>query len=85
MKFSVKINGVNFLLDANKVAMLVQMLDGAEYLHEKWVGTGKGSHGSDKNYDLLIEQADPAALVQLTAVSDDYLATLRLVKKLNQE
>lgn len=82
MKFKINIGGKNYLLTAEQANTLSAMLAASEYLDEKWVGSGKGMYGSDKNYNLIVTPTDPAAVVQFTAVTDEYVETIRLSNKL---
>lgn len=82
MKFKINIGGKNYLLTAEQADTLSAMLATSEYLDEKWVGAGKGVYGSDKNYDLIVTPTDPASVVQLTAVTDEYIESIRLSNKL---
>lgn len=82
MKFKISIGGKNYLLTAEQANTLSAMLATSEYLDEKWVGAGKGAYGSDKNYDLIVTPTDPASVVQLTAVTDEYIESIRLSNKL---
>lgn len=82
MKFSVTIAGKGYLLTAEQLDALTSIVMDAEYIEERWVGSGKGSTGHDKNYVSMIEKTNPTSVLAVSVVTDEYIETIRLAQKL---
>ena len=54
MKFVLPVGTLKFLLDAQQVARITEVLDGAPRIEDKWMGSGNGRPGSPSNAYLTV-------------------------------
>lgn len=79
MMFAVKIGDKQVLLDAKQLEKLVTLVDGAAYLHDKWVGTGNGTKGSSKEYRPSLEGFITHEHLSIAPVSDDFINAIKFI------
>jgi hypothetical protein len=60
MKIAVHIAGNQVLLTTEVWEQLLDLIDGAEIMHENYKGKGKGFFGRDKEYELEFQPFDAA-------------------------
>lgn len=83
MRFIIDIGGTRAILDGKQLNKLVDLLQTAKRIDQKWVGDGKGHGGT--NYLHLLRPFDPANNMTLKVMPDDELGALELVTKLEDE
>lgn len=83
MRFKVDIGGTTVLLTDKQVAALTRIVDGAERIEEKYVGSNKGSGGT--NYLKLVRSFAPSENLRVNIMSDTEYEAMRLVTKLEDE
>jgi hypothetical protein len=85
MKFSVNINSRKCLFTASQLERLIDVLSDGEVYEEIYVGTGKGSTGSNNNYNPVIKPSSPDEWFEAKIMRDDFVETIKLRMKLEAE
>jgi hypothetical protein len=85
MKFVVKVQGKDLLLDANQVERLIDVIDGADIYGERHVGANQGSQGYNNAYVPTIVTAPTHTWFEVKTMPDDLIDTIRLSMKLEQK
>lgn len=82
MKFKITIQNKDVLFTNEQLTILLDMLHGADVLSSEYVGSGKGDGGT--NYIRTVRPLETTD-INMSAVSDDYVETMRLKTKLWDE
>jgi len=83
MKFKIEICGTSVLLDYNQLNTVLNALEGAERIEEKYIGSNQGTNGT--NYLKLIRPYQPMDHFRLNGMTDEEYGALQLVTKLEDE
>jgi len=81
MRFKIKISDHTVLLTHDQLEVLSSLLCNAESMHDKWVGSGKGTTGSGNNYLPTIQPYNPLEQLTLNVVSDEQVEAIKFVQK----
>jgi hypothetical protein len=85
MKFIVRVQGKDLLLDANQVERLIDVIDGAEILSETHVGAGNGSQGYGNAYVPRINATPTYTWFEVKTMPEDVIDTIKLSMKLEKK
>ena len=83
MKYLLNIGGRNALLTDAQLAAIVDAVDGAEFLTEKYVGNNAGTQGHNNNYIALVETKAPHEWLHAAPITDHFIETIKLTMKLH--
>lgn len=83
MKFTIDIGGTRAILEGKQLGQLVNILQRAHRIEQKWVGDGKGHGGG--NYLNLLRQFEPSSNMSVRVMADDEFGALELVTKMEDE
>lgn len=83
MRFKVDISGTTVILTDKQLAAVVRVVDGAERIEDKYVGSNKGTAGG--NYLKLIRSMAPSEAFRVNVMSDSEYEAMKLVTKLEDE
>ena len=83
MKFIVAINSRKCVFTPELLAKFYGVIEEAEVYDEVYVGPGKGSTGSNNNYNPVIKPAAPDEWFEARVMSDDFVDTIKLRMKLD--
>ena len=81
MRFVVNVSNRKVLLTYAQLEKLEALLMTAEDWSEKWVGTGKGTTGSNDAYIPNIHPFSPLEHLNLNVVSDEQVEAIKFVQK----
>lgn len=81
LKFVIDVCGKRVVLTADQLSVIWDTLQGCEVMENKWVGSGKGTTGSSKDYLPIIKTFEAHESLTTVAVSDDYIESVKLVQK----
>jgi hypothetical protein len=82
MRFVVMINSRKCVFSPELLEQFVEVLAGADLYDEVYVGSGKGSTGSNNNYNPVIKPAVPDDWFEARIMRDDFVDTIKLRMKL---
>lgn len=85
LNFVVEIASKKVVLDAAKLEVLWDIVHGADTLAEKWVGSGKGTTGSSKEYVPIINIFEAHKDLTITTVSQDQVEAIKFVMKQQEQ
>jgi hypothetical protein len=83
MKFIVTINNRKCVFTPELLEQFIDVLAGAEVHEEVYVGQGRGSTGSNNNYEHVIKPSAPDEWFEARVMSDDFVDTIKLRMKLD--
>jgi hypothetical protein len=83
MKFIVTINSRKCVFTPELLAKFYEVIAEAEVHEEVYVGSGKGSTGSNNNYEHVIKPSTPDEWFEARVMSDDFVDTIKLRMKLD--
>lgn len=81
LKFVVEIAGKKVVLDAAKLEVLWDIVHGADVMDNKWVGSGKGTTGSSKDFIPIIKTYEAHTDLAVTTVSQEQIEAIKFVTK----
>lgn len=81
MKYLVQLNNNQIILTAEQLETLTSMLDGCNYVEEKYMGNGKGTDGG--NYIKLASTYRVTDQLALKIMTDEAYEAMQLVTKLH--
>ena len=81
IKFSVQISGRKVLLAHAQLEALSALMEGVEFMDEKWVGTSKGTTGANQSYLPVIEEFDVQNHLSVSVVSEEKVEAIKFVQK----
>ncbi len=81
MRFMVQISSRKVLLTHTQLEALSALMDGVEFMDEKWMGTGKGTTGSNNSYLPVVETFDVQEHMQVSLVSEEKVEAIKFVQK----
>ena len=76
MKFIVKIDSNEVILDEARLAQLTELLIGSEKFVQQYVGSKKGADGS--NYIQMVRKFEPRTELPIKPLHDGVYTTLKL-------
>lgn len=85
LNFVVEIASKRVVLDAAKLEKLWDIVHGADVMSEKWVGSGKGTTGSSKDYLPIISMFEAHKDLTITTVSQDQVEAIKFVMKQQEQ
>lgn len=85
MKFIVRIDGHDVLLNAVQVEALTNILQDCEMLIDKSVGKNEGTHGYNMSYVHIVKQFVCWEGLTMKAMPQEHIDALKLITKLNTE
>jgi len=83
MRGLVKIGGRDVVLTEPQMAALLDLMRGAMFIKDDYVGSNKGDNGT--NYKKLVRAIPVEELLGMTLMPDDYIDTLIFKTKLHDE
>jgi hypothetical protein len=83
MKFVVMINSRKCVFTPELLEQFIEVVAAAELHDEVYVGNGKGSTGSNNNYEHVIKPAAPDEWFEAKVMRDDFVDTIKLRMKLD--
>ena len=81
VKYAINIEHKKVFLSGEQIEMLVDLLSKCEMYEEKWMGTGKGTTGSDKSYTPVIREFDVETDLSPRMMSQEKIDAIRFVQK----
>ena len=84
LNFVVEIASKKVVLDAAKLEKLWDLVHGADVMAEKWVGSGKGTTGSSKDYIPIINTFESPKDLSVTIVSQEQIEAIKFCMKQEQ-
>ena len=85
MKFVVMVNNRRCLFTAEQLEQFIDVLSYAEMYDEVYVGTGKGTCGSNNNYMPVIKPVAVDEWFDAKVMRDDFVDTIKLRMKLDEQ
>jgi hypothetical protein len=85
MKFIIKIEGTEVLLDGAQVEALTNILQNCEKLYDKNVEKGQGTHGYNNCYIHHLKPFNCSESLNLKVMPTDQYEATKLITKLNKE
>lgn len=85
LNFVVEIASKKVVLDAAQLEKLWDVVHGADILIEKWVGSGKGTTGSSKEYIPIISMFEAHKDLAVTTVSQEQIEAIKFVMKQQEQ
>ena len=85
MKFVVKIDGAEVLLSGAQVEALTNILQDCEYVYDKSVDKGTGTHGYNMAYIHHIKPYNCSQSMNLKVMPKEQYEATKLVTKLHKE
>ena len=85
MKFIVKIDGVEVLLDGAQVESLTAILQNCDKLYDKTVDKGQGTHGYNNCYVHHLKPFNCAESLSLKVMPTEQYEAIKLITKLHKE
>lgn len=85
LNFVLEISGKKVVLDMGKLEVLWDTLHGAEVLDQKWVGTGKGTAGSNNEYQPLIGMFEAHKDLTVSAISQEQIDAIKFCMKQQEQ
>lgn len=85
LNFVVEIANKKVVLDAAKLEVLWDIVHGADVLENKWVGTGKGTTGSSKDYIPIIKSYEAQTDLSITTISQEQINAIKFVMKQQEQ
>lgn len=85
LNFVVEIASKKVVLDAAQLEKLWDIVHGADVMSEKWVGSGKGTTGSSKDYLPIISMFEAHKDLTITTVSQDQVEAIKFVMKQQEQ
>jgi hypothetical protein len=85
MKFIVKIDGNEVLLNGAQVEALTNIFQDCDYVYDENVGKDKGTHGYNMSYIHHIKPFNCSQSMTLKVMPKDQYEATKLVTKLNKE
>jgi hypothetical protein len=76
------INSRKCVFTSELLEQFVEVLAGAELYDEVYVGSGKGSTGSNNNYNPVVKPSAPDEWFEAKIMRDDFVDTIKLRMKL---
>lgn len=77
MKFTINIDGCAVIVSPVQLEMIAEALSGTEMLNNKYMGTGKGTNGTD--YLLLLQPYEIRSQMVIRAMPDSDYNALKFV------
>ena len=84
LNFVIEIASKRVVLDAAKLEKLWDLVHGADVMAEKWVGSGKGTTGSSKDYIPIINTFESPKDLSVTIVSQEQIEAIKFCMKQEQ-
>ena len=85
LKFVVEIASKKVVLDTAQLEKLWDIVHGADVMAEKWVGSGKGTTGSSKDYIPIINMFESPKDLSVTIVSQEQIEAIKFVMKQQEQ
>lgn len=85
LNFVVEIASKKVVLDATQLEKLWDIVHGADVMAEKWVGSGKGTTGSSKDYIPIINMFEAHKDLSITTVSQEQIEAIKFVMKQQEQ
>ena len=85
MKFIVKIDGAEVLLSGAQVEALTNILQDCDYLYDKSVDKGTGTHGYNMSYIHHIKPFNCSQSLNLKVMHKEQYEATKLITKLHKE
>ena len=85
LKFVVEIANKKVVLDTAQLEKLWDIVHGADVMSEKWVGSGKGTTGSSKDYLPIISMFEAHKDLSVTTVSQEQIEAIKFVMKQQEQ
>lgn len=85
LNFVVEIASKKVVLDAAQLEKLWDIVHGADVMAEKWVGSGKGTTGSSKDYIPTINMFEAHKDLSITTVSQEQIEAIKFVMKQQEQ
>ena len=83
MKYMIDVSGRKVLLTLEQLNSFIEVMDGAEFLTEKYVGNNAGTQGHNNNYIPVIESKAPHEWLNASIMTDHFCETIKLTMKLH--
>lgn len=84
MKFVVMVNNRRCLFTAGQLEQFIEVLSYSEMYDEVYVGSGKGTTGSNNNYVPVIKPVAVDEWFDAKIMRDDFVETIKLRMKLDE-
>jgi hypothetical protein len=85
MKFIVKIDGNEVLMDTEQVEALTHILQDCDHIYDKSVDKGLGTHGYNMSYVHRLKNFNCFESLTLKVMPQDRYETIKLTTKLAKE
>ena len=85
LKFVVEIASKKVVLDTAQLEKLWDIVHGVDVMAEKWVGSGKGTTGSSKDYIPIINMFESPKDLSVTIVSQEQIEAIKFVMKQQEQ
>ena len=85
LKFVVEIASKKVVLGSSELERLWDIVHGADVVADKWVGSGKGTTGSSKDYIPIINMFESPKDLSVTIVSQEQIEAIKFVMKQQEQ